>query len=504
MGSTVKKVVEGAIDATKGIVSGEFALKGAEKALNAVGGDLLDDALGLDGLGREVSRIGNQLGQVGRVLGGEYHEDMKAFQQQQAMVQAQVNAYNNNVNILSEKIDSLIAFHEIFQMAASNRLDEYTSTYGPQLEAAIAALNGAAARLRSEYDFVIGLTEGSFIQKLAGSIIMIIGGLSSDLEDIAKGKADSETWKRAITVTILIVIIILMWPTPGGWAAMTAAVLTTIVTFMTLDGMYANGAATGAIMSAFDFIFNELLNLDELIGSDFGKFDKDHEDYREMVMFTKLAMSLGAIGASYANSLTAASSSTTSATTVSDALAAAQSEMTQTTAAGAGASSGASNAFGGTTMTTGTAASNSINSSSTFFGIDTSTYSSIYKAFSAANDVKDIFNAKKSYDALLDKFREDALKLETAIVNKYSKNFMKHYKDTAYFLQDQQEYIDRYIWGMTSENMYVDPYGTTPVANIRFTPDKDTRAMSFGFEDMFDENSAAGSKGYFNSILYGS
>jgi hypothetical protein len=502
-----KSAVNTVVDVTVGIVSGEYLLKATGAIVKFVGADIVDDVLGLDSLGDEMARIGSDVYQVGKVLGGEYHDDMKAFQRQQERVQAQINAYNNNVNILSEKIDSLIAFHEIFQMAASNRLDEYTSTYGPQLDAAIAALNRAAAKLRSEYDFVISLTEGAFIQKLAGSIIMIVGGLMSDFKDIASGNANGDTWKRAITVIILVIVIILMWWNPGGWAAMTALqvtalVLTTIVTFMTLDGMYANGAATGAIMSAFDFIFNDLLNLDEIIGSDFEKFDKDHEDYKEMVMYTKLAMSLGAAGASYANSLTAASSSTASATTVSDALAAAQSEMTQTTAAGA--SSGAGNAFSNTNMSIGSTASNSINSSSTFFGIDISTYSSIYKAFSAASDVKDIVNSKKAYDALLDKFREDALKLETAIVNKYSKNFMKHYKDTAYFLQDQQEYIDRYIWGMTSESMYVDPYGTTPVANMRFTPDKDTRVMSFGFEDMFDESSVAGSKGYFNSILYGS
>ena len=103
-----------------------------------------------------------------------------------------------------------------------------------------------------------------------------------------------------------------------------------------------------------------------------------------------------------------------------------------------------------------------------------------------------------------DKFAEDKAKLDTLINNKYRKNFMKHYKDTAYFLQDQQEYIDRYVWGMTAESMYVDPYGTTPVANTRFTPDKDTRVMSFGFEDMFDESSSAGSRGYFNNIIYGS
>jgi hypothetical protein len=144
------------------------------------------------------------------------------------------------------------------------------------------------------------------------------------------------------------------------------------------------------------------------------------------------------------------------------------------------------------------------NKMSDFFGIDTSTFSGIYDAYSAASKVGDVLNEKKAYDAMNEKFRETNLKLEDAIMSKYRKNFMKHYKDTAYFLQDQQNNIDRYVWGMSASNMYVDPYGTTPVANIRFEPDKDTRMLSFGFEEMFDENSMAGSEGYFNNILYGS
>ena len=102
-----------------------------------------------------------------------------------------------------------------------------------------------------------------------------------------------------------------------------------------------------------------------------------------------------------------------------------------------------------------------------------------------------------------DKLRSDIEKLNKAVITKLDKSMMKHYKDTAYFLQDQQQYIDRYLWSMTSQNMYVDPYGTTPVANMRFTPDKDTRGLSFGFEELFNEDTLAGSKGYFDNIIYG-
>lgn len=474
----VKSIGKSIGKVTKGIVTGEYLFKGIGAIVGFVGNEILDDAIGLDKLGSEIGSVGSDISQVGKVLGGQYHDDAKKIQKMQDRINAKQTEYKGQVDLLLEKIDNLIAFPEVFQMAAANRIDQLDAVYGPELAALIKQLESAIAQLKSDYDFVIGLTEGAFIQRLIGSVIMIVGGLSSDLGDIVSGKADSSTWQRAITAVVLILIIVYMWWNPAGWMAITAAILTTIVTFMTLDSMYANGAATGAIMGMLDFLFNDVLNLDDLIGSDFDKFDKDHEDYQEMVMYTKIAMIVTSAGLSWASSAgnyaTAANYGTS-----------AWSEQTAMLAA----------------QDAGMAAANS---ATTFFGISTSTYSSIYKAYSTAMSVNDVLNAKKAYEAMEGKFAEDRAKLDTLITNKYRKNFMKHYKDTAYFLQDQQEFIDRYVWGMTAESMYVDPYGTTPVANIRFTPDKDTRMLSFGFEDMFDENSSAGSRGYFNSIIYGS
>lgn len=474
-------VAGAAWDVTKGVVSGEYLAKGVGAVTKFIGNDILDDALGLDKLGNEIGRVGSDIYQVGKVLGGQYHDDAKKIQKMQDNVKAKQAEYKGQVDLLIEKMDSLIAFPEIFQMAAANRIDQLDALYGPEIAALMKQLEAAVAQLKSDYDFVIGLTEGPFIQRIIGSLVMIVGGLSSDLGDIVSGRADSSTWQRVITTIVLVIIVVLMWWNPGGWVGMNALqaaafVLTSIVTFMTLDGMYANGAATGALMGMLDFIFSDLLNLDDLIGSDFEKFDKDHEDYQEMVMYTKISLSLTSAGLSWASS---AGNYTTAAKHGTEAW----SEQTAMLAA--------------------QDASMAANSATTFFGISTSTYSSIYKAYSTAMSVNDVLNAKKAYEAMEGKFAEDKAKLDTLIDSKYRKNFMKHYKDTAYFLQDQQEFIDRYVWGMTAESMYVDPYGTTPVANARFTPDKDTRGMSFGFEDMFDESSSAGSRGYFNSIIYG-
>lgn len=490
MGGVVKAVVE----VTKGIVTGEYALKAIGKTLEVAGDNVIDDMLGLDKIGEETSRIGGQITQIGQVLGGEYHDDMKKLQEREAYIKSELSRFNAGTDALADKLDRLIAFHEIFQMAASNRLDEYVGKNGPRIDALIAEYKQLMERLKSEYDFIIGLTEGTFLEKILSSILMIIGGIASDIGDIASGKADSETWKRVIVTIVTVIAVVAMFFVPGlqGVALAVAVSLAAINAFMTLDGMYANGVATGAIMGVLDTVFNDVLNLDDRIGSDFNKFDKDHADYQEMVMYTQLAMSLAGMASAWAN----AGSQTSGISNAG--------KMSTSNTAGAGGKALSSASAEMTGQTLGTASQSAkAASAGSFLGVSFSTYSDIYKAYSTAQSANDVAGANKQYEDLKNKLESDRIKVESAIDSKYRKNFMKHYKDTAYFLQDQQEYIDRYLWSMTAQNMYVDPYGTTPVANIRFTPDKDTRIMSFGYEDMFDDSKMAGSKNYFNSIIYG-
>lgn len=485
MGSVVEKVY----DFVGGVI---------EDGLELVGKDIIDDVLGLESLGGEVARWGEDIHQVLNTLSGQYHSRSKEIQEYGKKVEDAQKRYNAGVDNLVEKMESLVAFHEIFQLAMGNRMDNYVAQYGPVLEAMMAQYQAMVNQLKQDFDFVVGLTEGGFLQRIIGSIIMIHGGLMSDMGDILSGKADGATWKRLVTTVLLVIAIVVLFFIPGlqGVALAIAVTLSSIAAFMTLDSMYANGAATGAIMGALDFIFNDLLNLDALIGSDFDKFDKDHEDYQEMVMFTQLAFALGGMAVAWANA-------------PAQVMASSVAEMVSTEAGFVAAESAAGQAALGVTAaeTTsylgGSVQIGGTMSQSSFLGVSFSTYSDIYKAFSTATDIKDVVAANDQYEKMKEKFQEDISKLNAAIDSKYRKNFMKHYKDTAYFLQDQQEYIDRYVWGMTADSMYVDPYGTTPVANIRFTPDKDTRGTSFGFEDMFDESTMAGSKAYFNNIIYG-
>lgn len=488
-------------------------------------------------ISKEAQRIVDNTVQVVKVLSGEYHRDVKKVEDYQKRVEAygdkvadKAKYYNYEVDKLADRMNSLIAFHEIFQMALGNKLDVLSNEYSSELaalnkkyESMVAELKRMVAKIESEYDFVIGLTQGAFIQRIIGSIIMIVGGLMSDLGDVLSGKADSSTWGRIGMSLLMIVLIVLAILFPPAWAvvAATGALTTTYMiviglmvlsAFLTLDGMYANGAATGAIMGVLDGIFNDILNLDDLIGSDFDKFDKDHEDYSQMVGYVQLAIALTTVYLAWSSS--SAYYAAEAEVARQAALAAGGTVAPEVSALGlqtstpgfmdtavVGQSSGgsATNSYLGGAVEIGTSASDS-----TMFGVTFSTYSDIYDAFSAAIKVKDYITANKQYGDMKKKLEEDREKVSMAIDSKLNKNMMKHYKDTAYFLQDQQDQIDNYIWSMTAANMYVDPYGTTPVANIRFTPDQDTRGLSFGFEDMFDESMMAGSKSYFNSIIYGS
>ena len=524
-----------------------------------IAGDLLGGSIG-----RELNRWEEDINQVRKVLSGEYHREAAEVKDYQEKVEAfgerverayrayssgyqPVAAYRQNTDELMERLERLIAFDEIFKLALKNKFkemdNEQTQTEDPrrvaqykelellvkQYELMVRQLKQMITNLKADFDFVIGLTEGPFLQKIAGSIIMIVGGLSNNLDNVFEGEATSEDWKNIIITVIIVVAIVL---TAGAASsavaasaagtgtalaaglAITALVLSVIGAFMTLDGMYANGAATGAIMSSLDFIFNDLLNLDDFVGKDFNKFDKDHEDYQEMVMYTQLAMAVGSLATSWGSSL--ANSGGTVSQEVANASIMKPSTWNMGTASvhGTGiatnetAALAAKDAAAGITNTNsllgGTLQIGDSLAQSSVFGIKFTTYGNIYEAFTIASNVKDMIAMNDQYNQLGNKLTKDAEVINVAIVTNTIQKTRLHIADSAYFLQDQQEYIDRYIWSMVSDSMYVDPYGTTPVANIRFQPDKDTRMMNFGFEDMFDESKQAGSKGYFNNIIYGS
>ena len=106
-------------------------------------GDVLD-FVGLDSLGKEVSRWGEDAEQVVKVLSGEYHDDVKKVKEYEKTVSNKkreleriVQKYNWTLDEFSERLDSLVAFEEIFHMAIKNRINDYQSKYGPEIDAMV-------------------------------------------------------------------------------------------------------------------------------------------------------------------------------------------------------------------------------------------------------------------------------------------------------------------------------------------------------------------------------
>lgn len=463
-----------------------------EKGLGEIVSPALD-ILGLKSFSNEVDRWSEDLGQVNKTLSGQYSSAQKdlataqeryenALDKYEDNYEKAANQYNTGLNSLLEEMDSLFAFHEIFKMSAANDLKNYGEFVTPddyEVQQLYKRYKELASRLKSEYDFIISLRQGGIMEKALHSMITVAGGIVSDMRDIADGEANGEAWKKIVSVIIavILVIIAILAAIPTGGASLSLisvaiAILTVVSTLLMLDSMYGGGSLMESIFDMFDFLFNDLMNLDDLIGSDFDKFDSDNEDYQEMTMYFKMAIAISTIILSLGSSAAGGNTGTN-----------------MWTDAKTGMTGYASSTFG-------------LSVEAGILGTSL-TYADLYNAYSTAMAVNDYIEANDKYETLKGKLNEDLGKVNNIIVRQTNKNFMKHYKDVKYMLNDQQEYIDRYIYSMTAENMYVDPYGTTPVANMRFEPDKDIRVLVYGFEDIFDESKMAGSKSYFNEILYG-
>lgn len=469
--------------------SGGFELTGE---VFSAGGSVANE-IGLESVGSEMDRWGEDIAQVGKVLSGQYRADMEkvaaaqekyndALEEYTDTYDAAANAYNKGLNELLDRMDSLIAFHEIFQMAGANRIEEYGEFVGPsdkELLKLYAEYKKLADKLRKEYDFIISLKQGGILEKVFYSMISIIGGITHDMTKIMTGEASSEEWKRIgmVIVAIILVVIAILAAIPTGGQSLllipvAIAILTVISTLLLLDSMYAEGTLMSSVMEMLDLLFNDILQLDKIVGSDFEKFDADNEDYADMCMYIQMSIAIATVVLSLGTSLAGWGSTTTNA---------------------AGQSVQYTSVWSGMTSGVGT---------STIAGVPVANYKALYDMYSTATSIKDFMAANKAYDTLKGKLASDLNKVDTIVLRQTDKNFMKHYKDTEYFLNDQQLVIDRYLYSMTEENMYVDPYGTTPVANIRFAPDKKERSMSFGFEDLFNSDNQAGGSNYFKSMLY--
>lgn len=391
--------------------------------------------------GKELTRIGNQLEQIGKVLTGEYHESVKAIQAQENKLNALKEEYYN----LADEINGEAFLGEIFSIASSNTLERYVSE---KILPAEEQYKKMLENFKKEFSYILDWAEGSFFERLFASFILIIGGLLNDVSDIVTGKANSETWKNIIT-TVLSIAAIVILALAGQWWAVVILVANLIIT---LDSAYANGAMLGAIFSLLDFVFNDVLNLDDLVAKDFDHFNKDSEYYQETQAYFKLALAISAVVAALS----------------------VPTEAWKTGMANIGLNA------------------------STLSNVGTITEA--YNAYNVAVSVNDIITMNDKYNEMYSELREKQNILDNRINSANRRKMIGSYIDMEHILAYPDEMVNEYVMQMTQlNNGVLNPEGLISM-NTRYKVEN--QDMTFGFEDIFAYDNQAGGDRYIKQILF--
>jgi len=401
----------------------------------------------------ETSRWAEDTKAVVKTLTGEMARDKERLQKQQEIANDIRTEYQGAIDGLADnyklKGQNLMFLPEIFAMAIANMYDssieDLELTMGAEYAAQVAKVKKMQKDFNNEYDFVLNLAGGSFVEKLLGSAIMIVGGMMKDTTDIVTGKANSGTYMRILAIVVKVIIIVLLALT-GNWVA-AAIVLADLI--ITLDGWYADGTMLGAIFSLLDFVFNDVLNLDDRIGSDFDDFDRDSEGYAAMQAKFKVALSIAAAIASWNAGGDMAA--------YIDTLATAQ-----------------------TVNTIGTL----------------STY---YAAYQMAMTLKDLHAQNEAYNNLKDELNNKKQQIDDSINKQINHKMIASYRDASKIQTDTDELINMYTLQIANNSSEVETGEHRVPMNTRYeVADND---MSFGFEGVLDTTKYGGDPDYNKNIL---
>lgn len=435
----IKKIVKKAIVWTNPVFLVNESLK---KTLGITGKLLQNSGIkGLERIGKESSRISNQIDQFQKVLKGEYHESVKELQAEKEKLDAIKQQYYN----LADEINSEAFLGEIFAIAGSNQLDRFVSE---KILPAEEHYKRMVENFKKEFGYILDWAEGSFFERLLASLILIIGGLLNDIGDIVTGKANSETWKNIISTVLSIVVIVILAFAQQWWAV----VILVANLIITLDAAYANGAMLGAIFSLLDFVFNDILNLDDLVGSDFEHFDKDSDYYQETQSYFRLALAITAVIASLN----------------------VPSEVWNVGMANMGLSA--------STLST------------------SSVITEAYNAYNIAMSINDIITMNDKYNEMYADLKEKQDILDNRINIANRRKMIGSYIDMEHILAYPDEMVNEYVMQMTQlNNGVLDPEGLISM-NTRYKVEN--QDMTFGFEDIFAYDNQAGGSRYTKQILF--
>ena len=227
------------------------------------------------------------------VVTGRYARDQEDLANQQSRYNAAVDAFEEEMYQLSQ---NAILPDEIFQIAAANKMGLASAEGQDELDILKDALEAAVAEFNEKYEFVGRTLSDSFFKYFMW-LPLIIGGLANDVRKMFKG--DIDAFKRianiAIQVITIAILVIGSIATGGASLGVAMVIIASIVSLViTLDTTYGQGLLMNLIFSTLDFALNEVLQMDEWAGKDFGKLG-DKEYYAELTGYVQMAMTIAKI-----------------------------------------------------------------------------------------------------------------------------------------------------------------------------------------------------------------
>jgi hypothetical protein len=405
--------------------------------------EIVDDALGLDNLAIEMDRWKEDATDVVKTFSGGKAKDSAELSAKQEQVKVKQKAAESELDTLSEEVERKAILGEIFQISGSNKFDRRAAELTIEFEKITAEFDAMLEAFNETYSFTNSLASHGYLGKLFSAFLNITGGVFNLARKLITGEANSDDWNMALQIATSVVIIIFGTPTQKAAAAVYLLTL--------LDSAFNGGGLMDVALRALDFVLNDVLQLEDWLGSDWGHLDKDSDYYAETkATITTLTMLVSgyimmdgfgeiAQGANVPTWLPAATQAT-------------------------------------------------------------GTYSSLRLAYDTYKLADDIINYNKTRQELDDKVSKDIKALQAGVYKKNRSKMYAAYRDVAYIQNQTDDIINSYVsFSVGNPNTIFDPQSTIAM-NSRY--ERSSEGLTFGFEDMFDYDAMAGNSSYTYNKLY--
>lgn len=215
------------------------------------------------------------------VISGEYNEDYAEIEDIQKEIEPMVDQFE----AMQEELASIaILFDEIFTMSKENKLEEY----GSLIEEKQKEAEKLVEEFNSNYSMIIELN-GTFLGRIFLSPVMILGGIHYDLGQMIDG--DIQATMRMVQLTISIATLVMMPEDTSTWIQVVAY----LGVYLSLDATFGANGIMMATMQILDFMFNDVLQLEDWAHEDFGNFSEDSEHYEETLGYVSLTVTIALI-----------------------------------------------------------------------------------------------------------------------------------------------------------------------------------------------------------------